>query len=85
MATYILRGKDWDKKDKYSFLEYVIYRCEYTGVVLNPPNIGWERLKYAEEFDSYEVAYSTKKLVDPFDQLLDVVELNVAWEDYHRD
>lgn len=85
METYILRGKNWDKKDKYSFLEYAIHRCEYTGVVLNPPDIGWERLKYAEEFDSYDKVYSVKELVDPLDQLLDVVELSIAEEDYYRD
>lgn len=81
-GTYVLRCKNYTKGDRYSFHEYTIYNHEQTGKLLTPPESSYERLKYAETFDSLEEAIETKNLVDPEDKLLDIVYLRIAEDEY---
>lgn len=74
-GTYVLRSKDYIKGDRYAFHEYIIYNHE-------KPESNYERLKYAETFDSYEEAQHDKDIVDPDDSLLDIVDLRIAENEY---
>lgn len=79
---FVLRRRGYTKGERYGFHEYILYNCEFTGKPLDKPETSWERLKYAEIFESYEDAKICKDLVDEDDILLDVVCLRKAEEEY---
>tara|TARA_R110002012_G_scaffold188806_1_gene355951 strand:- start:586 stop:846 length:261 start_codon:yes stop_codon:yes gene_type:complete len=79
---FVLRSKTYKKGDRYGFYEYTLYKDEWTGKKLTSPEPCWERLKYAEIFDSKVEALSIKAEVDKGDKLLEVVCLRKAEEEY---
>lgn len=79
---FVLRGKAYKKGDRYSFHEYILHRDEFTGKDLENPETSWERLKYAEVFDTYKEAEDCKNLVDKDNKLLDIVCLRKAEREY---
>lgn len=79
---FVLRSKDYKKGDRYSFHEYILHKDEYTNKVLLVPETSWERLKYAEVFESYEEAEECKHIVDEEDKILDIICLRKAEREY---
>ena len=82
VQSYVLRDKFHSLGDRYSFYEYTIYNCKHTCKLLDIPEIGWEKLKCAEIFDSIEDALQCKLEVDPEDNILEVICLRKAEEEY---
>ncbi len=79
---YVLRSKNYTKGDRYSFFEDLTDFCTFTGKSLDCSEIEYEKLKYAEIFESLGAALTIKDKVDPKDELLNVVHLRTAEEEY---